>query len=108
MIFLPRLFRGDKPPSAPPAGASGEEGEAGAGAAEIRAPPPAPPEAPAEQSAAQQNMSVQVEGDRAMTKEEAGILVSEAQIAVHWRGGEDQQTPPQVIWEGNAGAPRLY
>src|SRR5260370_40335138 len=108
MSFLPRLFRRDKPPSATPAEAAGE---AGGGAAAPPAAPPAPPalpEAPAEQSAPQRNMSVSAESDQAMANEEAGILVSEAQIAVHWREEEYYQPSPKFIGQANASDPSIY
>ncbi|HYA99432.1 MAG TPA: acetate--CoA ligase [Ktedonobacteraceae bacterium] len=43
-----------------------------------------------------------------MANEEEGILVSEAQIAVHWREEEYYQPPAKFIGQANASDPSIY
>ncbi len=43
-----------------------------------------------------------------MAIEEEGILVSEAQIAVHWREEEYYQPPPKFIGQANASDPSIF
>src|SRR6266571_2052761 len=43
-----------------------------------------------------------------MAKEEEGVPLSEAQIAVHWREEEYYQPPPRFIGQANASDPSIY
>ena len=43
-----------------------------------------------------------------MANEEEGALVSEAQIAVHWREEEYYQPPPKFIGQANASDPSIF
>src|SRR6266478_3698965 len=43
-----------------------------------------------------------------MAKEEKEVLVSEEQIAVHWREEEYYQPPPRFIGQANASDPSIY
>ena len=43
-----------------------------------------------------------------MANEQAGVAVSESQIAVHWREEEYYQPPPKFIGQANASDPSIY
>lgn len=43
-----------------------------------------------------------------MAKEDEGVAVSEAQIAVHWREEEYYAPPPQFVGQANASDPRIF
>jgi acetyl-CoA synthetase len=57
--------------------------------------------------AAQENIVVTTGGHHGMAKEEVGVSVSEAEIAVHWREEEYYHPSPKFIGQANANDPAI-